>query len=160
MQVQSLGGEDPLEQGMTTHSSILAWRIPWTEEPGGLQSMGLHRVRHNWACTQCIYNVTEIVKWYLIVVLNYFSLMTNGVRHILMYLFGIFFFRNIISKTLPFSLGCLSYYWATHFKNIFYIQILCWLCFANIFSQSVACLFIFITVSVEDQMFFILLDIS
>ena len=40
IQVQSLGREDPLEEGMTTHSSILAWRIPWTEEPGGLQSMG------------------------------------------------------------------------------------------------------------------------
>ena len=39
-QVRSLGGEDPLEVGMTTHSSILAWRIPWTEEPGGLQSLG------------------------------------------------------------------------------------------------------------------------
>ena len=41
--VQTLGWEDPLEEGMTTHSSILAWRIPWTEEPGGLQSMG-HKV--------------------------------------------------------------------------------------------------------------------
>ena len=39
--VRSLGGEDPPEEGMATHSSILAWRIPWTEEPGGLQSMGL-----------------------------------------------------------------------------------------------------------------------
>ena len=39
--VRSLGREDPLERGMATHSSILAWRIPWTEEPGGLQSMGL-----------------------------------------------------------------------------------------------------------------------
>ena len=38
--VQSLGREDPLEKGMATHSSILAWKIPWTEEPGGLQSMG------------------------------------------------------------------------------------------------------------------------
>ena len=45
-QVQSLGWEDPLEKGMTTHSIILAWRILWTEEPGGLQSMGLPRVRH------------------------------------------------------------------------------------------------------------------
>ena len=44
----SLGREDPLEEGMGTYSSILAWRIPWTEEPGGLQSMGLQRVRHNW----------------------------------------------------------------------------------------------------------------
>ena len=42
--VQSLGWEDPLEEVMATHSSILAWRIPWTEEPGGLQSMGLHRI--------------------------------------------------------------------------------------------------------------------
>ena len=43
------GSEDPLEEGMTTHSSILAWRIPWTEEPSGLQSTGLQRVRHNWS---------------------------------------------------------------------------------------------------------------
>ena len=49
--VWSLGWEDPLEDGMAVHSSILAWRIPWTEEPGGLQSIGLERVRHNWACT-------------------------------------------------------------------------------------------------------------
>ena len=41
MQVQLLGEEDPLEEGMETHSSILAWKIPWTEEPGGLQSMEL-----------------------------------------------------------------------------------------------------------------------
>ena len=46
-QVQSLGQEDPLEEEMTTHSSILAWRIPCTEEPGGLQSMGSQRVRHD-----------------------------------------------------------------------------------------------------------------
>ena len=42
--VSSLGQKDPLEEGMATHSSILAWRIPWTEEPGGPQSMGLQRV--------------------------------------------------------------------------------------------------------------------
>ena len=46
-QVQSLGWEDPLEKGMATHSSILAWRIPWTEEPGRLQSMGSQRVGHD-----------------------------------------------------------------------------------------------------------------
>ena len=46
--VQSLGWEDPLEKETATHSSILAWRIPWTEEPGGLQSMGLQRVGHDW----------------------------------------------------------------------------------------------------------------
>ena len=46
-QVQSLGPEDPPENGMATHSSILAWRIPSTEEPGGLQSIGSHRVRQD-----------------------------------------------------------------------------------------------------------------
>ena len=45
--VQSLGQEDPLEKGMATHCTILAWRIPWTEEPGRLQSMRLQRVRHD-----------------------------------------------------------------------------------------------------------------
>ena len=47
--VRSLGREDPLEKEMATHSSTLAWKIPWTEEPGKLQSMGLHRVGHDWA---------------------------------------------------------------------------------------------------------------
>ena len=47
-QVWSLGRDDPLEKGMATHSSILAWRIPWTEEPGGLQSMGSQRLGHDW----------------------------------------------------------------------------------------------------------------
>ena len=45
--VRSLGREDPLEKEMAAHSSILVWRIPWTEEPGGLQSTGLQRVRHD-----------------------------------------------------------------------------------------------------------------
>ena len=45
--VLSMGQEDPLEKGMASHSSILAWRIPWTEEPGGLQSMRLQRVGHD-----------------------------------------------------------------------------------------------------------------
>ena len=47
MQVRSLGQEDPLEEGMATHLSVLAWEIPWTEDPGGLQSIGLQRVRHD-----------------------------------------------------------------------------------------------------------------
>ena len=45
--VQSLGQEDPLKKEMATHSSILAWRIPWTEDPGGVQSMGSQRVGHD-----------------------------------------------------------------------------------------------------------------
>ena len=47
--VQSLGWEDPLQKGMATHSSLLAWRLPWTEEPGGLQSMRLQRAGHDCA---------------------------------------------------------------------------------------------------------------
>ena len=47
MQVGSLGREDPLKEEMATHSSVLAWRIPWTEVPGGLQSMGSQRVGHD-----------------------------------------------------------------------------------------------------------------
>ena len=70
MQVRSLGWEDPLENGMATHSSILAWRILWTEEPGGLPSMGSHRVGQDWsdlaagaaaeAWRAAVYGVTEL----------------------------------------------------------------------------------------------------
>ena len=57
MQVRSLGQEDPLEEGMLTHSSIPAWRIPWTEEPGKLQSIGLQRVRHDSSDLACTYRL-------------------------------------------------------------------------------------------------------
>ena len=50
--VQSLGPEDPLAEDLATHSSILAWKIPWTEEPGGLQSVGSQGVRHDWTMKQ------------------------------------------------------------------------------------------------------------
>ena len=56
--VWSLGWEDSLEEGMATHSSILAWRIPRTEEPGGLQSMGSQRVRYNWATNHTAQSVS------------------------------------------------------------------------------------------------------
>ena len=55
--VQSLGWEDALEEDMATHSSILAWRIPGMEEPGGLQSMGSQRVRHDWATNTFTFNI-------------------------------------------------------------------------------------------------------
>ena len=68
--VQSLGWEDTLEKGMVTHSSILAWRIPWTEEPGGLQFMGLQIVRHylgtrQQLCAKCFVRGKETLKWCL-----------------------------------------------------------------------------------------------
>ena len=61
MWIQSLDWEDPLEEGMAIHSSILAWRIPWTEESGGLWSIGLQRVGHsrsNLACMHAIFNIS------------------------------------------------------------------------------------------------------
>ena len=65
--VQTLSWEDPLERGMATHSSILAWRIPWTEEPGRLQSMGLQRVRNDWATNTftflLFYFLNSTCKW-------------------------------------------------------------------------------------------------
>ena len=67
--VQSLGQEDPLEKRMATHSSILAWRIPWTEEPGGLQFMGLQRVRHNWA-TNTLTNMECVLLIFFLISLN------------------------------------------------------------------------------------------
>ena len=62
--VWSLDWEDPLEEGMATHSSILAWRIPWTEEPGALWSTGSQRVGHDWsylACTRACVEMVEVV---------------------------------------------------------------------------------------------------
>ena len=53
MQVQFLGWEAPLEKDMATHPSILAWKMPWTEEPGGLQSTGSQRVGHDWVTFTC-----------------------------------------------------------------------------------------------------------
>ena len=60
--VRSLGREDPLEEGMATHSSILAWRISWTEKPGGLQSTGLQRVEHGSGTEQQVFIYTEISR--------------------------------------------------------------------------------------------------
>ena len=59
IQVRSLGLEDPLEKEMAIHPSILAWKISWTEEPGGLQSMGSQRVRHDWVTN------TYLLTYYL-----------------------------------------------------------------------------------------------
>ena len=66
--VQSLGWEDPLKKEMSTHSSILAWRIPWTEEPGWLQSMGSQRVGHNQATKHI--NKTSIHSYALTTSIN------------------------------------------------------------------------------------------
>ena len=72
--VWSLGWEDPLEKEMETHSSILAWRIPWTEEPGGLQSTGSQRVGHDWVTSLHTYNYSiRFCKAFLFLAQNDFS---------------------------------------------------------------------------------------
>ena len=63
--VQSLSQEDPLEEGTAPHSSILAWRIPWTEEPGGLQPIGSQRVRDD--CTSLAHVHTEARSWWVFI---------------------------------------------------------------------------------------------
>ena len=65
LQVRSLGGEDPLEEGMETHSSILAWRISWTEEPGGLQSTGSQRVGHDWSTNTSHFHAFPVQSYML-----------------------------------------------------------------------------------------------
>ena len=61
--IRSLGQKDPLEKGMETHSSILAWRIPWTEESGGLQPMGLQRIRHNGVANTLIFSLSHVQEF-------------------------------------------------------------------------------------------------
>ena len=67
--VQSLGQKDPLEKEIATHSSILAWRIRWTEEPGGLQSVGSERVGHDWATN--IFTVMSVLGFLKNEILTY-----------------------------------------------------------------------------------------
>ena len=64
MGVRSLGQEGPLEEGKATHSSILAWRIPWTEKPGGLQSIASQRVGHGWSNWACMHMIHGSDKWH------------------------------------------------------------------------------------------------
>ena len=75
MQVWSLGQEDPLEKEMATHSSILAWEIPWTEEPGRLQSVGSQRIIHYLATKQHWYDLPQTTPDFLEVMLSWFFLL-------------------------------------------------------------------------------------
>ena len=77
MQIQFLGQEDPLEEGMATHSSILAWRMPWTEEPGRPQSIGSQRVGHYWETfTFCLI----IFRMNLLVLKNFLFSFLQSIR--------------------------------------------------------------------------------
>ena len=82
-QVWSLGREDPLQKEIATHSSILVWEIPWTEKFGGIQSMGLQRVRHDWATNifHLYYFLDSTYKWYYIVFI-FFWFISPSIRSI------------------------------------------------------------------------------
>ena len=97
--VWSLGRENPLEEKIRTHTSIPAWRIPWTEEPGRLESMGLQRVRPDWACTQGrSVAQTSHVEWTMMHTKNVLKDQRNkDIRK-----WGeIFFGKSLILKNIP-----------------------------------------------------------
>ena len=85
MQVQSLGWEDPLEKEIATHSSILTWEISWTEDPGGLQFMGLQKAGHDWVYTLLSVPIECMNSLYI---LNINLLADIWVSHMFSYLLG------------------------------------------------------------------------
>ena len=87
--VWSPGREDPLEKEMATHSSILAWRIPWTEEPGGLQSMWLKRAGHDWAMNTTLYIIPQILIQSLQDIQSNIYLHLYKYKYVLKYIFKI-----------------------------------------------------------------------
>ena len=97
--VWALGQEDPLKEEMATHSSILAWRIPWTEEPEGLQSMGLQRVRQDW--------VTNIFTFTLANQPTFPAFVSRSVQKKLICSENLLF---VVGKNLYIKLGCSHFY--------------------------------------------------
>ena len=120
-QVQSLGGEDPLEKEMATHSSILVWEIPWTEEPGGLQSIRSQRVRHKWVTNTFTFLYTFLD--FLVLIVKYKC--------------SIFFFQKFLTipDTLHYHDSFKSNFWTykntyTHTQS-FYVE-----CMESIYSYG------------------------
>ena len=118
--VWSLGQKDPLKKGMATHSSILAWGIPWTEEPGGLQFMGLQRVGHDWAFNDLLLSPNSIyscVFRYVFVSTLFFKSLINSNYSNYWYIQIYFSFSNIFCIFLLFPtlfslvLSTCSFFW-------------------------------------------------
>ena len=106
--VRSPGQEDPLEKELATYSSILAWEIPWMEQPGGLQSIVSQKVGHNWsdlaytcACSKCV-----VVSWSF----NLRSLMTGSMEHMCLLIICMSSLEKCLFKSFLIFNGCLSYW--------------------------------------------------
>ena len=93
-----LGWEDPLEKGMVTHSRIPAWRIPWTEEPGGLQSMGLQRIEHDSVTNTSAGEVEGVEKWEGLFILYPSQFYFLSHHHLLLGLFGCCFSWSLLNR--------------------------------------------------------------
>ena len=104
-QVRSLGQEDPLEKGMTTHSSILVWRIPWTKDPGGLQSVRSQRVRHDW-----VTNIFTLSYNYIhIHIYIYYNFVSQEETHVLNSHHKLKYLSHIISERRKICIHTHSY---------------------------------------------------
>ena len=95
MWVWSLGWEHPLEKGMANYSSILDWRIPWTEEAGGLQSMGSQRVGHDWSYLACIIPYRYRYRWYMYIISLAFNLWMGPLDASISWLFKIMLLQTL-----------------------------------------------------------------
>ena len=110
-QVQFLGPEDPLEKEMATHSNILAWKISWTEEPGGLECMGLQRVI--WLCDFTSSSISETIQYFSFCLLISFNTMPSSFIHVvtidkISFFFSlnyIYIYTHIYTHTHHFSLS-------------------------------------------------------
>ena len=115
--VRSLDWEDPLEKETATHSSILAWRIPWTEKPDRLQSMGLERAGHNWVTFTMAEKISTLGHWFLEIVGNCFYktsciILSIFLKHLIINLRVSFCRAKYISDLLDIGL-CISNIWAS-----------------------------------------------
>ena len=110
--IQSLGWEDPLEKEMATPSSILAWKISWTEEPGGLQSMGVQRVRNDWVTNTYTFTYSPLINVYLEASITVFDAITNVNVH---FYFGIVYCFYIHLELISVCWPCIL-----HFAELIY----------------------------------------